>query len=671
MSRLFKVKLNTLYNDIFVFLKESFLKENDQWFLWIPFFIGCGVYVASLWEDVFSIRLISLSLVLLYLLWFRAGGYLRLAIYGAMLFFVGVGCYQYRVMSIDYQTLDKGGFTSLSGVVEDVNYLNNGYRVILGDLKTSEDLQGVKKVRIAFRHKPKEGAPHFGNIIQVKTILRPPPEPVSPNGFDFRKYTRFREIGAVGFAVSDYQVIGQDQGWQIQNFRMRLIQHIRDIVKDDSAEILVALLTGEKGGIPEEVLSNVRISGLAHLLAISGLHIGMIALFIFFIIRFLGSYISSVTLSINIKKYAAFFAWIGIGFYLLLAGVPVPAGRAYVMTSFVLFAVMLDRTAISLRIVALAAIFLMLVRPEYVFQIGFHLSFIAVTGLISFYEYYRDIFKNKDYSNSWFSKIRKAAWGTILTSLIATLATAPFTAYFFGYLSTYSVLSNLLAVPLMGMVIMPLAFLAVLLWPLPFSPILMKIAAFGIGFILSVADWVAHLPGGVIPIAKFDFTALALMVFGLYWLFLWRTAWRLIGVVFVVAGLVFAAFSSLPDIWIDGEAKVIAVRDGDMMRISSKRRGKFAVNVWRKEAGFDVSQLAVFPEFSEGNMQCDAEGCVWRKGKNLIALPYHLNALKKDCDRADYIVTTLKVPYGLCKGKARIIDRRYVRKNGAQAIRVK
>ncbi len=592
-----------------------------------------------------------------------------------MFVLIGIFSFHLRLAFIEDVFLEEKAFVKLTGTVEEVDFLSNGYRVVLSDLAFDRASYNLKKVRIAFRHKPKESAPNFGDVISTSAILRPPPKPVSPDGFDLKKYIRFQEIGAVGFSVSEYQLIEQKNGFWIENLRLKLIENIRRQSHGIEGEVLIALLTGERGGIDPHVLQNIRAAGLAHLLSISGLHLGLVAGFLFFVFRCFMSTSSFIALNFEIKKWAAFFAWIGIGFYLLLAGAPVPAGRAYIMTSFVLFAVILDRTAISLRVVSLAAISLMLVRPEYVFQVGFHLSFIAVTSLISFYEYYKNASKNASRHLGVLQSAKKYFAATALTSFIATCATAPYTAYYFGYLSTYSILSNLIAVPLMALWVMPLAFLSVLFWPLSFSSFFISLAAFGIGIILEVSEYISALPLSVMQVLKFDFSLLVFMVFGLYWLFIWKTKWRLFGGVVTLFAILLSFFSTTPDIWVDPEAKIIAIKDVDnTLLVSSLRRGKFAVDVWRKEAAIDAQNIVLWPEIGasqSGNMQCDRQGCVFRKSGMVVAFPRTKMALLKDCQRANYVIATFRVPQGVCHVSHRVIDRRYILRNGAQAIVLK
>ena len=225
-----------------------------------------------------------------------------------------------------------------------------------------------------------------GDTAKLRAILIPPPEPVAPGAYDFARQAWFDRIGAVGFAVSAAKKIEKTKNetlWEqvkifIWRAQARLAERIRSTLPGDKGAIAAALMTGDRGGIPEQATQNLRDAGLAHLLAISGLHVGLVAGILFFAVRSGLAMWETIALQYPIKKWAAFAALAGAFAYLLLTGATVSTQRAFVMTGIFLLAVIVDRTAITMRPVAWAATIILLATPESLWQVGFQMSFAAV-----------------------------------------------------------------------------------------------------------------------------------------------------------------------------------------------------------------------------------------------------------------------------------------------------
>ena len=150
--------------------------------------------------------------------------------------------------------------------------------------------------------------------------------------------------------------------------------------------VAAALVTGDRSAISRDTLSAMRDSGLAHLLAISGLHMGLVAAILFFGLRTLLALSERLALFYPIKKWAAAAALVGGFAYLVLTGGTIPTQRAFLMTGLVLVAVFLDRTAISMRLVAWAAAGILLIAPESLLSASFQMSFAAVVAFVAVYE---------------------------------------------------------------------------------------------------------------------------------------------------------------------------------------------------------------------------------------------------------------------------------------------
>jgi competence protein ComEC len=180
----------------------------------------------------------------------------------------------------------------------------------------------------------------------------------------------------------------------INQYRFALSQEIRRLLPGESGALAAALLTGDRGGISKATMAAMRDSGLAHLLAISGLHIGLLTMTLFFVLRYLFAAIPFIALRYSIKKWAALLSLAGAFCYFMLAGMTVPTQRAFIMMALSLGAILLDRRAISLRLVAVAAAAILLWRPESLVSVSFQMSFAAVVVLVAAYEVAGPVFSS-------------------------------------------------------------------------------------------------------------------------------------------------------------------------------------------------------------------------------------------------------------------------------------
>lgn len=301
--------------------------------------------------------------------------------------------------------------------------------------------------------------------------------------------------------------------------------------------IAAALMTGERGAIPEKLLSAMRDSGLAHLLAISGLHIGLIGGFIFFAVRLCLAASERLALRWPIKKFAAVAAFFGCLAYLLISGMTLPTQRAFLMLSLVMLANLIDRSAISMNLVAWAAAVILLVFPESLMSVSFQMSFAAVIALVAFYE---AATARTVLTSGRRSKVMRFVlyFGAVLmTTVIATLATAPFAVFHFNRLALLGVMANMVALPLAALWIMPLALISFVMMPFGLEAGPLFLMGWGIEQVLAVAIAVQAMPGAIALIPAVPGWTLGVIALGGLWLCLWRTRWRFVGVVPLIVGI--------------------------------------------------------------------------------------------------------------------------------------
>ncbi len=563
----------------------------------------------------------------------------------------------------------------VSGQVATVEARPTGLRVVIdeprvGDLDSE---QTPRRVRVTVRtdgHPPRPG-----EWILVRAVLMPPPPPAAPGAFDFPRQAWFKGLGAVGFAVGKIEQLPQAASapsvslW-LNGRRQDIAERVRASLGTESGAIAAALMTGDRGAIPKEVVTALRDAGLAHLLAISGLHVGLIAASLFVAVRGLLALWPSVTLRFPIKKWAAGVSLGGAFTYLLLTGMTIPTQRAFLMTGLVLIAVILDRVAISMTLVAWAALAVLLHSPESLLGPSFQMSFAAVVALIAVYEVVRERF------GEWRAGARVPRrallylGGVALTTLIAGLATAPFAAFHFNRFADYGLAANLVAVPVTALWIMPWSVAAYILMPFGLETVALAPMGWGIEVVVFVARTVAGWPGSVTLLPPMPVAGLVAITLGGLWLCLWRGRWRLGGLAGFVAGVLVMTAAPLPDVLIAGDARLFAVRDetGGLILSAPRARGMTA-ETWLRLHGRDgrASPLPGLGEGGEGDFRCDSLGCVYRARGHVVAIARDARALAEDCQSAGVVVSLVPVR-GDCPSAHTIIDRFDLWREGAHAI---
>jgi competence protein ComEC len=487
----------------------------------------------------------------------------------------------------------------------------------------------------------------------------------------------FERIGAVGFAFGAPRSVpaGTERNWlqalpcRLSALRLTIAERIRAVLPGDTGAIGVALITGDQGAISKPTMQLMRDSGLAHLLSISGLHIGLVAGILFISLRRALCLVPRVALYHPIKKWGAIAAFAGTLFYVLLAGAPVPAVRAFIMTSMFLLAVILDRTAISLPPVAWAAVVVLLVSPEELIGPSFQMSFAAVVALVAAYEATQTWRLHWRAQAGWGRRAALYLVGSVFTSLIATLATGPYSIYHFNRIAAYGVFANMTAVPLTGLWVMAWAVLAVILMPFRMEEIALIPMGWGIDGIIAIAGDVARLPNAVSVVPAMPVAGLATITIGGLWLCLWQHRWRLAGVPVIVAGLATIMFTRAPDLLIseDGRFFAVVAPDGRLL-LSTAKADKFVTDNWLRRSDTDtVETLSIDGGDAGGRLACDSLGCIYRAFGRTVALVQQPMALLEDCSVADVVVSLepVRVP---CHPTQAVIDRFDLWRNGVHAI---
>lgn len=664
---------------------RALAEERERWVLWGPALLGVGiaVYFALPFEPPIWFGALTLIAVAALAWWSgrdRPVLFLGLLAVGAVV--LGFSVSQWRTASVASPMLQaRHGPATVTGRVVELEILPDGARVTLDRLQVSglNPSRIPETIRVRLRARKQEAALP-GDWLRMRAILTPPPAPSAPGAFDFQRQAYFERLGAVGFAMGPALVVaraeedpagGRALFLALTRLRAAITKRILAALPGDPGAVTAALMTGERTAISATAMTAIRESGLAHLLAISGLHIGLAAGIVLVSARAGLALIPALVLRYPIKKWAAVVALIGALAYALVAGATVPSLRSFLMLALVLLAVLVDRRGVSMRLVAWAATAILLVRPEALLGPSFQLSFAAVTALVAAYEAARERgFLSPSETPAWWHRAPRYVAGVALSTTVAGAATAPFGLYHFNQVAVYGLAANLIAVPVTALWVMPWAVGAFLLMPLGLEHLALVPMGWGVEVILAVARTVAGWPGAVTLTPALPSWALALVVVGGLWLCLWRAAWRGWGLAGVAAGVLALAVVRGPDILIDGEGKLMAVRTAEgRLMMSSLRTARFARDTWLDREGQEVAAPGWPREgFSpDRRLSCDALGCIYRLEGFTVALASRGDALDEDCRVADVVISAEPVR-GRCPSARLVVDRFDLWREGAHMV---
>ena len=400
-----------------------------------------------------------------------------------------------------------------------------------------------------------------------------------PRAFDLRFVAYFRGIQAYGKAISPAHIIIAGR----PSLRGRITQGIFEALPPTVAGVAAAFVTGDRVGISPQDVKALRGSGLAHLLAISGLHISLVMASVYMLVTlvtivFLRNYSTRIPL-----KIIASIAALSVGFvYLFIANFSLPTLRAFLMASILVVGVLTDRRVVTLRSVALSASLILLIMPESLFSISFQLSFAAVSVLV--FLYYHSRFQG--------TGVIATVKNLSITSLAVFLATIPFTAHYFGTIAVYSVVANIIAIPLMTFLVMPLLFCGVIVYLLVHSTMVLSLSGVALSLLLSLAHFVYALPHSVITVSRLPVASLLFFILsGYLWLTSGQSGRLIISALLSIAMIIAILPKDIAAAYVDN-AGVVAIKYNDSYLINARRNSYFAKWV-HLETGLAVKRAKI------------------------------------------------------------------------------
>ena len=576
-------------------LDTLLLEQRGHLFPWVPVFLATGIGI------FFSLRLepggeIYLALLVLFLLtllaiWRWPSGLSSIA-WAVALAALGFCLAGFRAHQVTGPVLDWRYYGPVEGRVVALDRSSSDkLRVTMDQVRLNRvaPARTPLRVRLSLHGMAAENAAIVpGGRIMTTGHLMPPQGPAEPDGFDFRRHAWFQKLGAVGYTRAPILLVdpapSSFAGPTVFQTRMVASDRIRESLSGDTGGFAAAVTTGDRSNVSLSALQALRDSNLAHLLAISGLHMGLLAGFVFGFLRVSLSLIPPLALRWPVKRVAAFGALIVATGYLLLSGGSVATERAYVMVAVALVAVMVDRRAFSLRAVALAALVVLMRRPETLLSPGFQMSFAATTALVGVFGWIRDA--EIQLGPNWL----KPVLGVVISSAVAGAATGPVGAAHFNSMAHYGLFANLVSVPLMGVLVIPAAVLAMCLWPLGLDWIGLWAMGLGLDWILGVAHFVSGLDGARGYVPGPDPVVLPLIAVGFLFIILWRGKLRAIGLAPAVLGFVLWTLSERPAALIDANGALVGVMTEQGRALSKPRGAGFVARIWLENDGDGADQ---------------------------------------------------------------------------------
>ncbi|WP_375570695.1 ComEC/Rec2 family competence protein [Seohaeicola saemankumensis] len=523
-------------------------------------------------------------------------------------------------------------------------------RVVLRDIAPQDT---PLRVRLSLHGDQDHLRPWPGQVVITTGHLSVSNGPVEPGSFDFRRHAWFLKLGAVGYVRSPVLLLRPPDGGQpVFTARMWLSARVQDSLPGEVGAFAAAVMAGDRSGMGQDTLEALRVSNLAHLLAISGLHMGLLTGFVFGLFRLILAAVPVVGLRVPAKKLSAALALVVAAGYLALSGGNVATERAFVMVAVVLVAVIFDRRALTLRAVAVAAMIILTLRPEALMGPGFQMSFAATTALVAVFAWIREAGLPR--LPGWLKPVA----AVVVSSGVAGLATAPLGAAHFNQFAHYGLIANLLSVPLMGALVMPAAVLAVCLLPFGLEGAALWIMGQGLGWILGVAHFVTGLEGARGTIVTPPAVVLPMMALGALVVMLWQGWGRIMGVPVVLAALLIWTGAQRPAILIAGDGGLVGVMTAQGRALSRASGAGFVAQNWLDHDADNAPQAdaaARWPQtmplfFSETGQ------LIHLRGKA---------AADPQCGPDDWLVMDRVAPPGLpCK----VFDLRSLRGTGALAV---
>lgn len=383
--------------------------------------------------------------------------------------------------------------------------------------------------------------------------LFPLPKPVYKNAYNFSDVAKYQKIGSLGRAISDVEV-KQHSTSIFDSFFEKIRLKIDDIFikimkNSNEAGISMALFTANKKYITQDLMNDVKKSGLSHLLAISGLHISIIAISVFKISRRILALNEKLAICYDIRKIAAVIAFFVSFLHLQISSAPLSAVRSFLMFSFAIFGILFEKKPNGIRFLSFAFFLIIMQKPESIFNPSLQMSFMAVLSLISGFLILSVKIEDRYFDAGRFLRFILYFFAIFLSSILATFSTAFFTIYHFNQFSISGLLANIIAVPVIEFLSIPLGVIGLFLSFFGIEYIPLKLMQFSNYIFIKTANYFANMKHSYVVISEMPISALFFYSMSLIFLFILRSSIRYyLFLIFFIVAIVLHSTFRLPDV---------------------------------------------------------------------------------------------------------------------------
>jgi len=616
--------------------------QRDRWVLWLPpaMIAGAAVWLllpsdpAWWWGPLFCVA--GLGAALAVSAWTSAAptGWqmtARLVLAGvfALVAAAGLGFSAGHLRGVSVAQAPYQGSAEavrVEGWVVANDASDNGPRLRL----LVREIEGVEAIPRYVRVSVSEaGLLTAGRAASCRAVLGPPSGPMAPGAYDFARRAYFERLGATGFAYGRCRPANFEPppGWldrqrlTLAAMRADLAAAIVEAAPGRGGAIAAALVTGDRSSIDADTNAALRDSGLGHLLSVSGIHMGVVGGLVFATLVWTLSLIAPIALRFPVKKIAAVCALLVLAAYLIVSGSSVPALRSFVMACVAFGAILLDRPAISMRGLALAAVIVVLIFPESVLEPGFQMSFAATMALVALFE----MLKRAPHEPALptpgpligaLQATTRGIGGVLLISLVAGLATDPFAIYHFQRFSIYSLPANLIAAPIMSFLVAPAAGAAAVLAPFGLAEPALQVMASALDLIAAIGQTFGERPEAIRAMPRPPDSAFVLCTVALTWACLWRGWLRWMALPIFAASVALYVSAPKPAVAFDADLRAVFAQDADRWTLNAARgRSTYARDRLGGMLGLSPSEIERLapPE------SCGESVCLWRAADQRFA----------------------------------------------------
>jgi competence protein ComEC len=648
--------------------------------LWLPICFGLGIalHVSLAWTGqrlAFSFGLMGL-VGLAVLLRHRGGLACLLPL---LLVLAGGLRLEQRVLQARAPVLVQPTTVVLLAKVASVQLRQSGHhQLIVEPQSANKILPALKKVRLTLLKG--RAAPKPGDIVEARVRLTPPPGPSLPGGYDRSRRDWFQQIGAQGRVLGDIQIIrsANKPPDRFSNMRQKLSAKMQSNIAGDAGAVAAAMITGDNTPLSLEAERNLQVTSLYHLLSVSGFHLAIITGMMFIIVRHGLALIPGLALNLPLKQVAAIAAIIMAILYTLFTGAAWPTIRSCIGTVLVMVAILLGRQPFSLRLVAFAAIFILVWRPEALVDVSFQFSFAAISGLVAAHQspWGQWLSRGRSDDSIPFWLLRKLGL-TALISLAAETAILPIALLHFHQMGIFGIAANALAAPLVTYAIMPLGLLSAALAPMDLDMWLAAPLAWACNLMLTISNNIAHWPSARLQFPELGSTAFILSMIAAIILLLIRGPFRWSGLPLALCAVGAALAHKPVDLHINSDARQVMLRtDNGTVVVSDERGGAILRKRWRETHGFAPEWVwadgGLGYGLQSGTPRCGGDGCtaeLKRGSKTWRIAVFGRVAGPKICPHnIDVMVDGRDTRTLFCTAKL-YIDRRWMAAQGVTSLR--